>query len=119
MRRDCAPRTSRAAGSGARRARAACAGARPRPRTLPRANGFNNAGSAPQCSRAGVFGLEPAGGRRMGRYDDITPEKTRAELLRFAELIQRMDREEVLLRSSPRILKMLGELRQMLFAFEI
>jgi hypothetical protein len=55
----------------------------------------------------------------MGRYDDITPEKARAELLRFAELIQRMDREEVLLRSSPRILKMLGELRQMLFAFEI
>jgi hypothetical protein len=55
----------------------------------------------------------------MGRYDDITPEKARAELLRFAELIQRMDREDVLLRSSPRILKMLGELRQMLFAFEI
>ena len=55
----------------------------------------------------------------MGRYDDITPEKARSELLRFAELIQRMDREEVLLRSSPRILKMLGELRQMLFAYEI
>ena len=55
----------------------------------------------------------------MGRYDDITPEKLRSELLRFAELIQRMDRDELLLRSSPRILKMLGELRQMLFAFEI
>ena len=55
----------------------------------------------------------------MGRYDDITPEKARAELLRFAELIQRMDREEVLLLSTPRVLKMLGELRQMLFAFEI
>jgi hypothetical protein len=55
----------------------------------------------------------------MGRYDDITPEKLRAELLRFAELIQRMDAEELLLRSSPRILKMLGELRQMLFAYEI
>jgi hypothetical protein len=55
----------------------------------------------------------------MGRYDDITPEKLRAELLRFADLIQRMDRDEVLLRSSPRILKMLGELRQMLFAYEI
>jgi hypothetical protein len=55
----------------------------------------------------------------MGRYDDITPEKLRAELLRFAELIQRMDRDQLLLRSSPRILKMLGELRQMLFAFEI
>jgi hypothetical protein len=55
----------------------------------------------------------------MGRYDDITPEKLRSELLRFAELIQRMDRDELLLRSSPRILKMLGELRQMLFAYEI
>ena len=55
----------------------------------------------------------------MGRYDDITPDKARAELLRFAELIQRMDREDVLLRSSPRVLKMLGELRQMLFAYEI
>jgi hypothetical protein len=55
----------------------------------------------------------------MGRYDDITPEKLRSELLRFAELLQRMDREELLLRSSPRILKMLGELRQMLFAYEI
>ena len=55
----------------------------------------------------------------MGRYDDITPDKLRSELLRFAELIQRMDRDELLLRSSPRILKMLGELRQMLFAYEI
>jgi hypothetical protein len=55
----------------------------------------------------------------MGRYDDITPEQLRAELLRFAELIQRMDREQLLLRASPRILKLLGELRQMLFAFEI
>ena len=55
----------------------------------------------------------------MGRYDDITPEKLRAELLRFAELIQRMDRDELLLSSSPRILRILGELRQMLFAFEI
>jgi hypothetical protein len=58
-------------------------------------------------------------GRAMGRYDDITPEKLRTELLRFAELIQRMDKDELLLRSSPRILKMLGELRQMLFAYEI
>lgn len=55
----------------------------------------------------------------MGRYDDITPDQLRAELLRFAELIQRMDREELLLRASPRILKLLGELRQMLFAYEI
>lgn len=55
----------------------------------------------------------------MGRYDDITPDRLRAELLRFAELIQRMDREGLLLRASPRILKLLGELRQMLFAYEI
>jgi hypothetical protein len=55
----------------------------------------------------------------MGRYDDITPDKLRAELLRFAGLIQRMDKEGLLLRSSPRILRVLGELRQMLFAYEI
>lgn len=55
----------------------------------------------------------------MGRYDDITPERARAELLRFAELIGRMDRDEILLRSTPRLLKLLGELRQMLFAYEI
>jgi hypothetical protein len=55
----------------------------------------------------------------MGRYDDITPEQLRAELLRFAELIRRMDADQLLLRSSPRILKLLGELRQMLFAYEI
>jgi hypothetical protein len=58
-------------------------------------------------------------GPAMGRYDDITPEKLRSELLRFAELLQRMDQDQLLLRSSPRILKMLGELRQMLFAYEI
>lgn len=55
----------------------------------------------------------------MGRYDDITPEQLRAELLRFAELVQRMDRDQVLLKSSPRILRLLGELRQMLFSHEI
>ena len=55
----------------------------------------------------------------MGRYDDITPEQLRAELLKFPGLIQRMDREATLLRSSPIILRLLGELRQMLFAFEI
>ena len=55
----------------------------------------------------------------MGTYDDITPEKLRAELLRFAALVQRMDQDEVLLRSSPRLLRLLGELRQMLFSFEV
>lgn len=55
----------------------------------------------------------------MGKYDDISPEKMRDELLRFADLLQRMDRDGILLRASPRLLKMLGELRQMLFAFEI
>lgn len=55
----------------------------------------------------------------MGRYDDITPDQVRAELLRFAELLQRMDREGLLLRASPRILAVLGELRQMMFAWEV
>lgn len=74
---------------------------------------------AAESTRAGFMDWNLLGWHVMGRYDDITPEKLRAELLRFAELVQRMDREDLLLRSSPRILKMLGELRQMLFAYEI
>lgn len=55
----------------------------------------------------------------MGKYDDITPERLRSELLRFARLITKMEEEGVLLDKTPSVLRMLGELRQMLFAHEV
>lgn len=55
----------------------------------------------------------------MGKYDDITPEQLRAELVRFARVLLKMDEEGVLLEKSPMLLKLLGELRQMLFAYEV
>jgi hypothetical protein len=55
----------------------------------------------------------------MGKYDDITPEKLRSELLRFARLITKMEEEGVLLDKTPSVLRLLGELRQMLFAHEV
>ena len=55
----------------------------------------------------------------MGKYDDITPERLRAELLRFARLLTKMEEEGVLLQKTPSVLRLLGELRQMLFAHEV
>lgn len=55
----------------------------------------------------------------MGKYDDITPERLRAELLRFARLLIKMEEEGVLLEKTPSVLRLLGELRQMLFAHEV
>jgi len=55
----------------------------------------------------------------MGKYDDITPERLRSELLRFARLINKMEEEGVLLDKTPSVLRLLGELRQMLFAHEV
>jgi len=55
----------------------------------------------------------------MGKYDDITPERLRSELLRFARLLLKMEREGVLLQRTPSVLRFLGELRQMLFAYEV
>jgi hypothetical protein len=55
----------------------------------------------------------------MGRYDDISDERLRAELTRFARLVLRMEEEGVLLERTASVLRMLGELRQMVFAFEV
>jgi len=60
-------------------------------------------------------GLEP----RMGQYDDVTPEQLRAQLLRLARLIRAMEKQGVLLLETPSILRLLGELRQMIFAYEV
>lgn len=55
----------------------------------------------------------------MGRYDDIDPEELRRQLVRVAKLIQRLDEEDELLRAAPRLQKLLGDLRQRLFAYEV
>jgi hypothetical protein len=55
----------------------------------------------------------------MGKYDDITPDQLKAEIRRFAGLLIRMEEEGVLLERTPAVLQLLGELRQMLFAYEV
>jgi len=55
----------------------------------------------------------------MGQYDDVTPEQLRAQLLRLARLIRAMEKQGVLLLETPSILRLLGELRQMIFAYEV
>lgn len=55
----------------------------------------------------------------MGAYDDIDPEHLRTDLVRFAELIQRLDDEDAVLVSPSDLLTILGELRQKLFAYEV
>lgn len=55
----------------------------------------------------------------MGRYDDVDPDALRAHLLRLAKLILRLDRDGSLLREAPRLQKVLGDLRQRLFAYEV
>lgn len=55
----------------------------------------------------------------MGKYDDIRPDHLRADLVRFAELILRLEKNNLLLRSAPEVQRLIGDLRQKLFAFEV
>jgi hypothetical protein len=55
----------------------------------------------------------------MGQYDDISEEQLRADLVRFAELLLRLEEEDGLLVSPADLQKILGELRQKLFAWEV
>lgn len=55
----------------------------------------------------------------MGSYDDITPEQLRKRLARFARLVLKLEERGELLDRSPAIMKLLGELRRMLFAYEV
>lgn len=55
----------------------------------------------------------------MGRYDDIDPEDVRRETVRIAKLILRLDEDGELLREAPQLQKLLGDLRQRLFAYEV
>ncbi|MGD2067352.1 MAG: hypothetical protein PVI57_01605 [Gemmatimonadota bacterium] len=55
----------------------------------------------------------------MGTYDDITPEQLRKRLARFARLVLKLEERGDLLERSPAIMKLMGELRRMLFAYEV
>jgi hypothetical protein len=55
----------------------------------------------------------------VGKYDEIRPDHLRADLVRFAELILRLEKNNLLLRSAPEIQRLIGDLRQKLFAYEV
>lgn len=55
----------------------------------------------------------------MGRYDDITDAGLRSEVARFARILQRMEERGEVLDRTADILTLLGELRQMVFAWEV
>lgn len=55
----------------------------------------------------------------MGKYDNIPPERIRESLLRFALLVVRLERESVLLDAIPELQSLMGDLRRMLFAYEV
>lgn len=55
----------------------------------------------------------------MGRHDDITEDQLREELVSFARLILLLDRKEALLDRSASVLRLLGEMRRMVFAWEV
>lgn len=55
----------------------------------------------------------------MGRHDDITEDQLREELVSFARLILLLDRKDALLDRSASVLRLLGEMRRMVFAWEV
>jgi hypothetical protein len=55
----------------------------------------------------------------MGKYDDISPERLRSDLVGFARFVLRLEEEGRVLNSAAQLQKLLGELRQKLFAYEI
>ncbi len=57
--------------------------------------------------------------RVMGRYDDISAEQLRSDLVNLARLILKMDKQERILTSAPDLQRLFGEMRQKLFAYEI
>ena len=55
----------------------------------------------------------------MGKYDDISESRLRADLVAFARLILRLDSEDGVLTSPADLQRLLGDLRQKLFAYEV
>lgn len=64
--------------------------------------------------------MEPSEGERGGK-DDAPPsaERVRGELRAFARLLLRLEREDRLLRALPLVLRRLGDLRRLLFDYEV
>jgi len=55
----------------------------------------------------------------MGRYDHISDQRLCAEVARYGRLLQRMEERGEVLDRTADILTILGELRQMVFAWEV
>lgn len=55
----------------------------------------------------------------MGKYDGISDDLLRHEIARFARILQRMEAKGETLERTADILTLLGELRQMVFAWEV
>ena len=55
----------------------------------------------------------------MGKYDDISPEALRAELVRFARLVLELEENDALLTSVAEMQRLIGDLRRALFAYEV
>lgn len=55
----------------------------------------------------------------MAHHDDITDDQLREELVSFAQLILLLDRKNALLDRSASVLRLLGEMRRMVFAWEV
>ncbi len=55
----------------------------------------------------------------MGRYDHISDKRLCAEVARYGRLLQRMEERGEVLDRTADILTILGELRQMVFAWEM
>lgn len=55
----------------------------------------------------------------MERYDDITEAELRRELVSFARLVLTMEKHDALVDRTASLLRLLGELRRMVFAYEV
>lgn len=55
----------------------------------------------------------------MARPDNGSPDALRADLRHFAQLVLRLERDGRLLEATPQLLKLLGDLRAKLFAYEV
>ena len=55
----------------------------------------------------------------MGKYDGISAARLRGDLVAFARLLLRLEREGTLLESPADLQRLLGELRRKIFAFEV
>ena len=55
----------------------------------------------------------------MSAYDDITADELRSRLTSFARLVLKLEERGELLDRLPALMKLLGELRRMLFAYEV